>query len=102
MLFGILSLSYFAVQFADEAVFVAAVEEYFVCEAAGSGMECDRSGFEKFTHIGLVKVIYIMLGLFPVINLTFVFNWTFARATVKHTWMRCSQLLVMNLLRVTA
>ena len=67
---------------------VSAIQQYFVCEAVGSGTECDHSGFDNFGYGGLTVLAYLMLGFVPAVNLTFVINWTAARASCKHFWMK--------------
>ena len=73
-LFGVSSLSYFSVESIDQDVKIRAIQQYFVCEAAGSGKECDRSGFDTLGYEGLIIVTYLLLGLIPTVNLIFVVN----------------------------
>ena len=89
-LFGIVALSYFAVESSKQDDLFLAIQQYFVCEAVGSGMECDRSGFETYNYHFLTILVYMMLGLIPAVNLTFVINWTAARASCKRFWMKYS------------
>ena len=72
-------------------MFTAAVEQYFVCEAAGTGIECDHSDINQYTYAGPVSVSNIMFGLAPVVNLVFVLNWTAAKATLKSKWPKFSE-----------
>ena len=87
-LFGLVALSDFAVEIANQEDQFQAIQQYFVCEAVGSGMECDRSEFEKFDYHGLTVLVYLMLGLVPTVNLTFVINWTAARVSCKRFWIK--------------
>ena len=87
-LFGVLSMSYFALETAGHEDQYQAIQQYFVCEAVGSGVECDRSGFENISYFDLVALVYLMLGLVPAVNLTFVINWTAAKEFLKHFWMK--------------
>ena len=87
-LFAMVALSYFSIDTAQQEDRIAAVKQYFVCEAAGSGVECDRSGFSHFGHHVLSVLVYLMLGLIPAVNLTFVINWTVAKDLFKRTWKR--------------
>ena len=89
-LFGIVSLSLLSVQTTEVEHVIEAIKQYFVCEAAGSGMECDRSGFDHFAHNGLIFLIYLLLGLMPTVNLIFVINWTAAKESFKNIWKRHS------------
>ena len=90
-LFGMVTLSYFSVQAAQQEDEVTAIKQYFVCEAVGSGVECDRSGFDHFGHQGHAVLVYLLLGLIPVVNLTFVINWTVTKDSLKRLWKRYSQ-----------
>ena len=85
------SLSYFSIESANQSDYFLAIQKYFVCEAVGSGMECDRSDFDHFGYHGLVILVYLMLGLVPAVNLTFVINWTAAKQLCKHYWMKYFQ-----------
>ena len=76
------------VEIANQEGQFQAIQQYFVCEAVGSGMECDRSGFDNFGNPGLTSLAYLMLGLIPAVNLTFVINWTVAGKSCKHFWMK--------------
>ena len=87
-LFGLVTLTTFSVEYAHQELQYTAIQQYFVCEAAGSGQECDRSSFDSLGYHGLVLVGYFLLGLLPVVNLTFVINWTVAKASYKHFWMK--------------
>ena len=87
-LFGLVALSYFAVESANQDDYLQAIQQYFVCEAVGSGMECDRSGFENNNYHFWNILVYMMLGFIPAVNLTFVINWTAARASCKCFWMK--------------
>ena len=87
-LFGLVALSYFSVESAYQEEQFQAIQQYFFCEAVGSGTECDRSGFGNFGYHGLNILVYLMLGLIPAVNLTFVINWTAAKKSCKHFWMK--------------
>ena len=90
-LFGIVTLSYFSVVVAEQKSEFLAIQQYFICEAAGSGVECDRSGFNHFGYQKGVVVVYLLLGLIPTVNLTFVINWTVAKDSAKRFWKKYSQ-----------
>ena len=86
--FAIVGLSYFSIDAAQQVDRIAAIKQYFVCEAAGSGVECDRSGFSYFGHHVLSVLVYLTLGLIPAVNLTFVINWTVAKDLFQRAWKR--------------
>ena len=87
-LFGLVTLSYHAVQVANHEELFEAIQQYFICEAVGSGMECDRSVFNKFDNSGLAALVYLLTGLIPCVNLTFVINWTATKELCTHFWMK--------------
>ena len=91
----IVTLSYYSVQVGEQLQEndITPIAQYFICEASGSGngVECDRSGFDHLGYHGLAVLIYLLLGLIPVVNLTFVINWTVAKESMKRIWMRCSK-----------
>ena len=68
---------------------IVALEEYFMCEADGTGIECDPSKFAQFTYPEIESVLLIMLGFTPVVNLIFVVNWTASRAVLKSKMQHC-------------
>ena len=82
-LFGIVALSNFSIEIGERENTTEAITQYFFCEAVGSGAECDRSGFDHFGHHGLAVLVYLLLGLIPVINLIFVINWSATKESVK-------------------
>ena len=87
-LFGLVSLSYFAVESSNQDDFLLAIQQYFVCEAVGSGNECNLSGFDTYEFHFLTILVYMMLGFVPAVNLIFVINWTAARASCKRFWKK--------------
>ena len=90
-LFGVSSLTYFSVESIDQDVKIRAIQQYFVCEAAGSGKECDRSSFDTLGYEGLIIVTYLLLGFIPTVNLTFAVNWSATKSSCHRIWMRYFQ-----------
>ncbi len=72
----------------NETVFKDELREYFICEAAGTGEPCDRSGFMDSNHPVLEAISYILLGLTPVTNLVYVMNFQKMKETCRR-WYRC-------------
>ena len=62
----------------NEEVVMAAIKEYWQCEAIGIDPDRPciemRASFEKLTYPGLNILAYLIFGLFPAINLIFVVN----------------------------
>ena len=77
----VISVIYLATSDLDAAL--TGIQQYFICEGAGSGLECDRSSFNQTVTLALATIVYIMLGFVPAFNLAFVINWT---ATKKYWW----------------
>ena len=74
-LFTVVSLSYFAVASAKQDELIHAIRQYFVCEGAGSQMECNRSEIEQFTYPGVIVETFVLFGFLPCVNLVYVINW---------------------------
>ena len=87
-IFGIVSLTYFALAIADLDEFMDAILEYLVCEGAGSQVECDRSQFEQYTYFGLVMLTFLLPGFLPCVNLVFVIKWTAAKIFCRNIWVK--------------
>ena len=89
-LFGITTLAFLSAENDEEEAKTMAITQYFFCEAVGSGVECDRSGFDHFGFQGVSVLINLLLGFTPVVNLIFVINWTATKESVRRIWMRYS------------
>ncbi len=54
------------------------IGKYYICESGGidpdDSEECDRSGFQQYKTTELTVCAYILLGMFPAVNLIFVVN----------------------------
>ena len=87
-IFGVVSLTSFAVESASQEDLFRIIRQYFVCEAGGSGTECDRSAFDEIANRELVVVTYLLFGLIPVVNLTFVINWKEAKKFSERIWKK--------------
>ncbi len=48
--------------------------EYFICEAAGTGEPCDRSGYNEYNVPVLEAFGYFFIGLISVANLVYAMN----------------------------
>ena len=78
VIFGSETLVTFAVSTTNIGPYIAAVSNYFACEANGNSTSgrCDaeRKGFESLNHFQLTFLAYILLGLLPAMNLVYVMN----------------------------
>ena len=78
VLLGVIALTSFTVATRNGTLFANAVADYWRCEIAGVDPEnsCDRlrDSFEELTYPGLTSISYILLGIFPAVNLIFAVN----------------------------
>ena len=79
------------VEFLQQSARVKAILHYFVCEAAGTGNECDRSGFDNLGAQFLFFLNSLWLGLLAIVNLIFVVNWTAMKKSCHQFQTRWSQ-----------
>ena len=68
------ALTTFTVTTRNVERFAKEVGLYFLCEAVGPEDPCDRNRFEELLHPELTAISFILLGLFPAVNLVFVIN----------------------------
>ena len=54
--------------------FSSELDAYFLCEREGTGQICDRSGFESLTDPALQTIAFILVGIYPAINLVYVIH----------------------------
>ena len=71
---GIGALTAFNVTSHKLQEFSNALDAYFLCERGGIGNSCDRSGFESLTNPTLVTIGFILIGIYPAINLVYVIH----------------------------
>ena len=75
---GVVALSAFTVTTRNSRKFADAIAEYWRCETAGVNPEnsCDRLRdlFQPLANPGLTSASYILLGIFPAVNLVFAVN----------------------------
>ena len=71
---GISALTAFNVSSRQLQEFSSELDAYFLCERGGIGNNCDRSGFESFTNPALVTIGFILVGIYPAINLVYVIH----------------------------
>ena len=73
---AVIALTAFTVTTRDGEEFSSAVLRYFECESKGvdPNNPCDPTGYVKLLHVALTSLSYVLLGLFPVVNFTFVIS----------------------------
>ena len=75
VLLGIIALASFGINTRTLKAFVSALEVYFLCESARSGnCEQSRNTALQYSFSGLTDTSYILLALFPLVNLVYAFN----------------------------
>jgi len=76
ILLGVCSLTTFSVTSRNMQLFTSGLVSYFLCESTGTndGKVCDRTAFEQFSNPIPAALSFILLGLYPVVNLIYVVN----------------------------
>ena len=76
ILLGVCTLTTFSVTSRNIQHFTRELVSYFLCESTGlsDGEVCDRTTFEQFSNPIPAALSFIILGLYPVINLIYVVN----------------------------
>ena len=76
VILAVIALLTFSISIRDLPSFIKEVLLYFNCESRGVDPTnpCDTSGYSQYFHTALLTSSYILLGIFPVFNLTFVIN----------------------------
>ena len=84
-IFGVFSLTFFTILTSkDVTVFISELTMYFACESQGvqPGRTCERNFNRMGDEIGMM-VTYILLGFYPLVNLTYVANFEEIKTFVK-------------------
>lgn len=76
ILLGVSTLTNFSVHSRNLQHFMRELVSYFLCESTGTsgGKVCDRTVFQQFSNPIPAAISFILLGLYPVINLIYVVN----------------------------
>ena len=74
VILGVIALTTFTINTKNSDRTTKEIVEYFGCESLGPEEPCDRSGFEAQLHPVLDCLSYMLLGLFPAVNLIFAVN----------------------------
>ena len=84
MLLGVIALAAFGISTRTGGVFVDALTLYFACESTTPGnCEASKNTAEQNTYPGLAYTAYILLALFPLVNLVYAFNFN----ELKEIWL---------------
>ena len=76
VLLGVMALTSYTLATRNVEEFIKGVSHYFFCESPGMDPDspCDRSGFENLTHPIVNLFGFILLSLFPAVNLIFAID----------------------------
>ena len=74
VILGVIALTTFTLSTKNSESVANGIVGYFGCESSGPQTPCDRSGFEPQLNPVLDCLSYILLGLFPAVNLVFAVN----------------------------
>ena len=58
--------------------------KYFLCERSAPDTPCSREEFEKLSQPVLTSIVYVLLGLFPLVNLSFIVNIREVKQKLEH------------------
>ena len=86
VLLGIVALASFGINIRTVNAFVSALSAYFACESTTPGnCESSRNTALQNTFPGLTNTTYILLALFPLVNLVYAFNFNELKE-ILHKW----------------
>ena len=87
VLLVVISLTGFTVSLRSSGLYISALLQYMQCEATGVDPEnpCNRASFEEQTHPALTTLAYVLLWIFPAVNLIFAINISELKEKFK-TW----------------
>ena len=92
---AVIALTTFTLTSQDRERFTSALLYYFECESKGvdPNNPCDPNIYMKLEHVALGSLSYILLGLFPMVNLIFVIS-------VQYLQKRCPCLFKTTTTRI--
>jgi len=89
ILLGVVAFSAFTIGARNGTRFANTIAAYWRCESAGLNSEtsCDglRDSLRQLTNAGLTSAAYILMGIFPAVNLIFAVNAKEIKQKIK-TW----------------
>ena len=85
IVFAVVTLVYFGLSTGSQGKLVAAIVDYFLCEADGFNAEspCPRN-YERYTYPVLAATTYLLMGFIPAVSLIFVVH----VQKLKHKFMK--------------
>lgn len=86
---AVFSLIAFTIATRNNTAQTRELTKYFLCEQSNPSTPCDRGSYERLAYPEITTISYVLLGLFPVVNLVYVTNFK----EVIHTFKNCSSRL---------
>ena len=71
-----IALTAFTLAAKNDNLFLKEIARYFTCELPGNDPQnsCDRSRYQALLYPEMNCISYVLLGMFPVVNLVFAVN----------------------------
>ena len=84
MLLGVIALAAFGISTRTGGIFANALTLYFACESTTPGnCEASKNTAKQNAYPGLTDTAYILLALFPLVNLVYALNFN----ELKEIWL---------------
>lgn len=76
MVLSVVALTTYTLSTANAPNSASQLLAYFICEQDGyqESDPCNRESFRQLAHPELITIVYVSLGIFPVVNLIYVVN----------------------------
>ena len=70
------ALTSFTIETRNSEPFMEALINYFICEGRGNDPNnpCDRNTFRQYSNPELTTISFVLINIFPVINLVYAVN----------------------------
>ncbi len=81
IILGISALTSYSLASRQFSRFLDELQKYFICESAGTGEVCDRSGFMEYNNPASSAISFILLGIVSMVNLLYVMKFQSVRET---------------------
>ena len=94
IVFTLVTLVYYSMTTRDTDKFLAAVEDYFICEGLGHDPEnpCPKD-YEQYRYPIMEGVVYILMGFIPTVSLIFVIHIQRSRKKISKLAIRIQSLV---------
>ena len=87
IVFSVVTLVHTGIVIASSDKFIAALTDYFKCEALGHVTgKCNRSEFEQYYNPYMSAISYIFIGLIPLGIINFVLKWNSVKKVAEKSF----------------